>query len=136
MRQACSHPSLVTGASTSDDAEGLDPTPATGAEPSSSKALAVDEDDDLASLLGGLSVSTALCTLCSQPGCKKGQPICDKCVGDFARYGSLTFSTKVRKIMKVLQDIKDEGKGRKTILFSQVRQQASGHGEINKEREC
>lgn len=120
MRQACSHPSLVAGKSAVDDEEAL--------EPVAQKDVPVEEEDDLDALTGALSglavASTSLespCALCPSPAVSATNAYCRSCEQEMKQYGNLKFSTKIRKIMGILEEIRKEGKGKKTIVFSQVR---------------
>lgn len=123
MRQACSHPSLITGSSTLSDREALEaPNPA-------AERAAPTEEDDLSALiggLGGLAVSgkeERMCALCVvEPSAGREETYCAGCrrqMEGFERKG-LVFSTKVRRMMKVLEGIREEDPKRKTIVFSQV----------------
>ncbi|ORY65664.1 SNF2 family N-terminal domain-domain-containing protein [Leucosporidium creatinivorum] len=118
MRQACSHPSLVTGSNAALDREALsDPDPA-------SAVASVPEEDDLSSLLSGLgSLSVAQgrqCALCDQSAQKGGEePYCARCEEMMRGLGGVKMSTKVRKMMGVLEGIRKEDPKRKTIVFSQ-----------------
>lgn len=119
MRQACSHPSLITSSSAALDREALSP-----ADPASLSA-STPEEDDLSSLLSGLgSLSVAQarqCALCDQDAMKgEEEPYCRKCATSMQGLGGVKMSTKVRKMLDVLEGIRKEGKGRKTIVFSQV----------------
>lgn len=118
MRQACSHPSLITGSNTITDREALDaPDPA-------ALAAAVPEEDDLSSLLtglGGLSMKGGRqCALCEKPSRGPEEAYCRECYLELGSYGNLLMSTKIRRMLRVLEEIRKEGKGRKTIVFSQV----------------
>ncbi|SCV70542.1 BQ2448_1936 [Microbotryum intermedium] len=115
MRQACSHPALVTGNKV-DDAEAIDVT----VDPKKATPIgAVDDETGLASLLGGLSVETRICVLCPRPSRSKEDGFCQKCYDEMAHYQNLKFSTKVRQTMEILEDIRKENESRKTIVFSQ-----------------
>ncbi|KAI5477148.1 SNF2 family helicase/atpase [Pseudohyphozyma bogoriensis] len=129
MRQACSHPSLVTG-NPIDDREALETNvrvekPGT-ATPPSITAQADDFDlDGLIGGFGGLGVQEKLCPLCNAPKKREEgegeekEPFCGKCREEFEGYGTLTFSTKIRRLMRILEDVRGEDAGRKTIVFSQ-----------------
>ncbi|GAA5967015.1 hypothetical protein JCM21900_002355 [Sporobolomyces salmonicolor] len=142
MRQACNHPALVTGHTSSDDREALEPSP----EPvgSSSTASASVSKDDLSSLLGSLSLSAPIataCALCQKPTPSIENSYCDACAAEMSKYKRLTFSTKIQRTIKILEDIRSESrahvptspdsmdselgifmktvKPKKTIIFSQ-----------------
>ena len=85
--QACNHPELV-GGSVANDKEAL--TTGQGVGPQTPrKSKAVDNElDDVADLLGGLSVQTKKCDVCQLELTKeersKGSIRCDECNGDLA----------------------------------------------------
>lgn len=133
MRQACSHPSLVTGSNARDDREGLELVPDTKADgtpagtPGAGGSRAatppsLDLDlDDLIGGLGGLTVeepARETCALCPNPVRRKpasgvsmtpnkmAGAYCDTCSVQFAAYGSLQFSTKILRCLRILEDIR------------------------------
>lgn len=121
MRQACSHPSLITKSSI-EDKDALEDSalsrPATPPPSASNKASSVD---DLLSGLEGLSVGPApKCALCNEPTPSREARYCALCDAQLGKYSRLQFSTKIKRLLKCLEDIRREGKGRKTIIFSQV----------------
>ncbi|GAA5999550.1 DEAD/DEAH box helicase [Rhodotorula paludigena] len=120
MRQACNHPSLVTKDSV-DDVEALNPTPETvsGSNPASrgvSRSNSTAQGgDELSSMLGALALDTAgdddeaaSCALCSKPLDASGETHCAACSADLRRFGSLATSTKVRRTLELLDNIKRE----------------------------
>ncbi|SGZ31931.1 BQ5605_C042g12047 [Microbotryum silenes-dioicae] len=116
MRQACSHPALVTGNKV-DEAEAID----INVDPNKATAIGViDDETGLANLLGGLSVETSTCAMCPRPSRSKDDGFCQKCHDDLAHYQNLKFSTKVRQTMRILEEIRKENPSRKTIVFSQT----------------
>ncbi|BGP56497.1 hypothetical protein JCM8202v2_004118 [Rhodotorula sphaerocarpa] len=129
MRQACNHPSLVTKESVIDVRDALEPKPT--ARKSSAKAADSAGGDELADLLGGMSLSSQICSLCSTPirGGDSSVTLCPACTEEFKRYEHLKSSTKVKRTLKVLEDIKRESANaasggqagkKKTIIFSQA----------------
>ncbi len=129
MRQACNHPSLVTKESVIDVRDALEPKPA--ARKSTAKAADSAGGDELADLLGGMSLSSQICSLCSTPirGGDSSVTLCPACTEEFKRYEHLKSSTKVKRTLKVLEDIKRESANaasggqagkKKTIIFSQA----------------
>ncbi|BGP25798.1 hypothetical protein JCM10295v2_004735 [Rhodotorula toruloides] len=111
MRQACNHPALITKNSIEDQRDALDPTPqrahktpaASGApSPSASEADGLG----LADLLGGTSLHT--CALCSATASTIDNGYCRSCDRDMERYASLSSSTKVKRTLHILEDIKKE----------------------------
>ncbi|GAA5878782.1 hypothetical protein JCM1840_007244 [Sporobolomyces johnsonii] len=111
MRQACNHPALVTGHTSSDDREALEPTP----EPvgSSSITAASSSKDDLSALLGSMSLSTPIatsCALCQKPTPSIDESYCAACAAEMSKYKRLTFSTKIRRTIKILEDIRSESR--------------------------
>lgn len=137
MRQACSHPSLITG-SARDDKEGVEAPAAIVTRPSSptkaSSSAKKDSsaDDDLDALIGGLgslavdNAGPRICALCPEPSRGKDEGYCADCHEELGRYSRLTFSTKIRRMMKCLDDIRRESPEKKTIVFSQVRRCSVG----------
>ncbi|KAK4047373.1 hypothetical protein OIV83_005420 [Microbotryomycetes sp. JL201] len=124
MRQACSHPSLVTkkGVDEDDDPDSLEKTAArtNPSTPVVNKLVAKDELDDLLSGLGALSVQAPpTCLVCPSPAKNSTAKYCQDCNLLFEKHSKLHFSTKVRQLLKCLNDIRKEGRGHKTIVFSQ-----------------
>lgn len=129
MRQACSHPSLVTKESVEDSKDALELRPAKSSNASSAHT---SDADDLADLLGGISLQTGTCSLCSGPisanDQKNPNDLCTKCHDELKRYDRLKSSTKVKRTLQLLENIRREsaiamaaGKPpKKTIIFSQV----------------
>ena len=120
MRQATNHPALVTKASIESDKDDLDP-----------EAAAPGNDDEPKSRSKVKNVpdsSTASCLICGDPS-DSGQH-CKSCAAEVATYAHLQTSTKVKRTMQLLQQIRDESKKvdengkkipkKKTIIFSQV----------------
>lgn len=131
MRQACSHPSLVTKESVEDAKDALEPQPAKSSKVSSA---ATSDADDLADLLSGVSLQTRTCSLCSGPvrptkGESKPRDLCSRCHEELRRYERLKSSTKVKRTLQLLENIRRESAAavaagkppKKTIIFSQVR---------------
>ena len=85
LRQACNHPELV-GGSMAKDTDALT-TGQTGGTQTARKSKAVDKDiDDMAALLGGLSVQTKQCDVCqielTREEASSGSIRCAECEGD------------------------------------------------------
>ncbi|GAA5993647.1 hypothetical protein JCM10908_000659 [Rhodotorula pacifica] len=130
MRQACSHPSLVTKESVEDAKDALEPRPAKAPKGSSPSAKSSDADD-LADLLSGISLQTRVCSLCSETlpkgDEKRPNDLCARCYEELKRYEKLKSSTKVKRTLQLLENIRREsatavaaGKPpKKTIIFSQ-----------------
>jgi len=122
MRQACSHPALVTTKiSTSDDLELVPDTKEDGAR--SGEAMpdgTLDDLDDLIGSLGGLTVKDRpTCPLCSNKvGPKPNPPVegakpsgyCAECDAKYAAFGDLQFSTKVLRCLSILDQIRAESR--------------------------
>ncbi|KAK4055913.1 hypothetical protein OIO90_003170 [Microbotryomycetes sp. JL221] len=122
MRQACSHPSLVTkkGITEDDDPDSLEKT-AARTIPSTPKANPVVKDDldDLTSGLNALSVQAPpACLVCSSIVGDAAIKYCQDCSQLFEKHSKLRFSTKVRQLLKCLEDIRAEGQQHKTIFTS------------------
>ncbi|GAA6057214.1 hypothetical protein JCM3770_003264 [Rhodotorula araucariae] len=120
MRQACNHPGLVL--KNTSDMEALDPTPATASSsssssPSISRSHSGDEDD-LSSMLGSMSLAPAVeragpsCAMCSKPIEKArataDESVCAGCAGDVRRFAGLQYSTKIRRVLDILDGIRRE----------------------------
>ncbi|GAA5881816.1 hypothetical protein JCM3774_001289 [Rhodotorula dairenensis] len=125
MRQACSHPSLVTKESVEDAKDALEPQPTKSSKASS-------DADDLADLLSGVSLQTRTCSLCSGPvppsnDEQKPRDLCSRCHDELKRYERLKSSTKVKRTLQLLENIRRESAAavaagkppKKTIIFSQ-----------------
>ncbi|CED84401.1 snf2 family dna-dependent atpase [Phaffia rhodozyma] len=120
LRQACDHPILVS------ESFGSDPD---AVAPASDAKEDKDEADELADLLGGLTVATAPCSICSTkllPGqTEYCSPACRsvglraKEVAEARAAGLPHTSAKIREILKILKQTDDRGLGEKTIIFSQ-----------------
>lgn len=112
MRQACNHPSLVTKQSIEDERDALDPTPQRSrATPTGSGAPShsASQADGLADLLDDMSLDTRnTCALCSAAGPTNDSGYCRSCDRDMARYASLSSSTKVKRTLHILEEIKRE----------------------------
>lgn len=143
MRQACSHRLLTKLIQNQDEKVDSEVEDISDDDSSSSSEdvkviTPVEEDeeeddglDGLMGAFGGLKVvkdspsvkintCKTLCGLC-QSQCKKtGDRMCGKCKSDMKVYGNLEFSTKIRRAMRILMDIRKENPKRKTIIFSQV----------------
>ena len=91
LRQACNHPRLV-GGSMAQDKDALTTGQNTGTQ-SPSKSKVIDNDlDDMANLLGGLSVQTKQCDVCqielSKDEVSAGSIRCSECEEDLASQGN------------------------------------------------
>lgn len=129
MRQACSHPSLVTKESVEDSKDALE---LRSAKSSNASSAHTSDADDLADLLGGISLQTRTCSLCAGPisanDKKNPNDLCTKCHDELKRYDRLKSSTKVKRTLQLLENIRREsatamaaGKPpKKTIIFSQA----------------
>ncbi|KAJ3534788.1 hypothetical protein NM688_g7079 [Phlebia brevispora] len=125
LRQACNHPSLVSK-DYRQDKEAVEP-----------KAAKDDDDvgenaDDLADMMGGLGLGNGKrCQMCqatitsSNKG--KDESSCSDCEAlmEKSRIKSKVnsnlppSSAKIRKILELLRETEERGKGEKTIIFSQ-----------------
>lgn len=132
MRQACSHPSLLTSKYSADDLDAvpdtnLDKPSASPSAKSRAKAkarpstgsTAPELDDELEGLigsLGGLTVDQRpACPLCAKPvgikqegGAAKAGGYCDACEAKYAAFEGLQFSTKVRRCLDLLEAIRTQ----------------------------
>lgn len=134
LRQACSHPSLLSRHVRAD--AGAASAPANTVQPGGSSTLIQNNDDDdgLADLLAGLSVVTKSCERCQavlsrEEAQEKHCAACRSAVEEERKKGidwTGMGSTKIRVMLKLLDDIRRADSGEKTIVFSQVRQQDAG----------
>ena len=87
LRQACNHPQLVGGA-ISQDRDALTTGQAQGTQTPRKAKVATKETDDLADLLGGLSVQTKQCDMCqvdlTREETASGAIRCTECEEDLA----------------------------------------------------
>lgn len=142
LRQACSHPAMVT-AKLRADADAIGSAASTDATPSASQGSQMaeddaDDDDGLAALLSGLSVKSKRCDQCnveiplnatssnstSPNAALAGRNLCVGCADLVVHHSkdifSSTFgSTKISKMMSLLSDIRNGDRKEKTIVFSQ-----------------
>lgn len=129
LRQACCHPELCMK-NVKNDLDAIEPK-----VKETDKDEGEEEADDLADLLGGLTVKESRCELCDdllEPGVKsKYCPDCEVQVvvkarrkslptGDDLDVQTLPSSAKTRKLVEILEKIEEESEGQdKTIVFSQ-----------------
>ncbi|MCJ1243577.1 hypothetical protein MMC30_000774 [Trapelia coarctata] len=97
LRQACNHPELV-GGSITDDKDALTTGQATGSQ-TLRKSKFVDEDlDNVADLLGGLSVQTKQCDVCqtelTKEESRNGSIRCGTCDGALVEFKDTKKDTK------------------------------------------
>lgn len=137
MRQACSHRRLAKLIHNQEDKIDSEPEDLSDDEEEASDAESkphpgIGDNDDLdflTSALGGLKVvvpsdsilEETICSLCPGPTKKVKDVYCSACKVELRKYEGLEFSTKIRRIVRVLADIRKESSERKTIVFSQVR---------------
>lgn len=118
LRQACNHPALVTGRTTLPLQDVSEPIAEKNAQ---------DEDEELASLLSGLSVKTRNCDRCQVSLLKQQARYCSGCEAQMDRekkqginWGTPgTMSTKLEMILTLLDTFDKKSKGDKSIIFSQ-----------------
>ena len=122
MWLACNHPALISK-DYRNDQEAVDPKSASQDDE--------DEGDDLAALLGGLTIARKPCQICQKSlttdntwkddvcvDCKEVFSAARKAAAD-KDYGLPPHSSKTRMILKLLKDIDARGESEKTIIFSQ-----------------
>ncbi|RXK39749.1 hypothetical protein M231_02942 [Tremella mesenterica] len=128
LRQACNHPALVTKSLSVD----VDALKDSDSPPNSQKPVQVvkDEADELADLLGGVSVASGkTCAVCFVKLPNKDMTHCEEC-NEIARKsraqsaeiddGLPPSSAKIRMMLKLLRQVEARGEGKeKTIVFSQ-----------------
>lgn len=150
LRQACSHPAMVTGSLRTDaGAIGSATTGEPLSQPSGSTATVEDDDDDdgLAAMLSGLSVKTKRCDQCNVEMAANAIPcrdtpnvpgdlmaavnsnlakrlLCNECIALATSHSQDLFasssgSTKTRKMLSLLSQIRAADATEKTIVFSQ-----------------
>lgn len=129
LRQACSHPSLLYRHVKTDAAAASAPAlPAQNGISAPNGADDNDNDGGLADLLAGLSVVTKSCercqvTLAKEEAQEKHCNDCKRAIEKEKRKGINWVgesSTKIRMMLKLLEDIRKQSNGEKTIVFSQV----------------
>jgi SNF2 family DNA or RNA helicase len=106
LRQACNHPQLI-GSNVKNDKDALttgSSQPASGVQ-SPRKQKAEEEDiDDIANLMGGLTVETKKCDVCqfvlSKEEADSGSNRCSECDGNLSAIKQITNKTKHRKNKK------------------------------------
>ncbi|PWW80738.1 hypothetical protein C7212DRAFT_274068 [Tuber magnatum] len=119
LRQACNHPQLVAGKIHKDKESGLGL--ATPRKKSSKLAAVVDGalDDELAGLLGGLSVDAKKCDVCfsdlTKEESQRGEARCAHCRADL---DELSRSAKKAKRKEKIRAKKVKNRGRPIILDS------------------
>ncbi|KAG8961732.1 hypothetical protein FRC00_011446 [Tulasnella sp. 408] len=129
LRQACCHPELCMK-NVKNDLDAIEPK-----VKETDKDEGEEEADDLADLLGKMTVKESRCELCDdllEPGVKsKYCPDCEVQVvvkarrkslpsGDDLELQTLPSSAKTRKLVEILEKIEEESEGQdKTIVFSQ-----------------
>ena len=118
LRQACNHPALVTGRTALPLHDLSEPTAEENVQ---------DEDEQLASLLSGLSVKTRNCDRCQISLLEQQARYCSGCKAQISRekkqginWGTPgTMSTKLEMILNLLDTFDKTSKGDKSIIFSQ-----------------
>lgn len=126
LRQACSHPFLLTRHIQNDAVAASAPAPAPTGDAGASNNN-YDDDDGLADLLAGLSVVTKSCERCQAilPKELSQEKNCKECKEAIEKERSRGIdwtgkaSTKIRVMLKILDDIRKKENGEKTIIFSQ-----------------
>jgi hypothetical protein len=111
---ACVHPYLVTKGADND---------ALQIEDTKRDEDPVQADiDDLASALQGLDVKESKkCVVCDKPISSSSLlNFCEACSADVAAETNPESSTKIRKVLSILETIRKEDPSKKTIIFSQV----------------
>lgn len=118
LRQACNHPALVTGRTVLPSHDLSQPTAEENVQ---------DEDEELASLLSGLSVQIRNCDRCQVSLHEQQARYCSGCKAQISREKNQginwgirgTMSTKLEMILNLLDTFDKTSKGDKTIIFSQ-----------------
>ncbi|KAK9247692.1 SNF2 family N-terminal domain-containing protein [Lipomyces tetrasporus] len=119
LRQACNHTAIVASKLSDNTDAVLLPAP----EPrkSASKSIRQDEIDDLADLLGDMTVEVQKCTVCqtdlSLEESNQHAKICEYCRSTFSSKG-ISAAIPSSKIVHLLSVLKSDPM-RKTIVFSQ-----------------
>lgn len=100
LRQACNHPQLV-GGSMAKDRDALTTGQNTGTQSPRKSKVADNELDEMADLLGGLSVQTKQCDVCrielSKSEASAGSIRCTECEGDLASHKGGNGMSKERR---------------------------------------
>lgn len=128
LRQACSHPSLLSRHIKSDAGAASAPV-AASSQGDGQAAVDQGDDDDggLADLLAGLSVVTKSCERCQVvlPKDESQERHCRDCKRALEREKQKGIdwtgkaSTKIRVMLRLLDQIRRDANGEKTIVFSQ-----------------
>ncbi|KAL9094919.1 MAG: hypothetical protein Q9165_002869 [Trypethelium subeluteriae] len=104
LRQACNHPKLVAGNAAKDKDALVNGGEKGSQTPSTSKSSKDDDLDDVANLLGGLSVTTKKCDLCQielpSSLAATGAIRCEECEQDLASQSKLKQRHKKQKSSK------------------------------------
>ncbi|KAG0130845.1 putative SNF2 family helicase/ATPase [Tuber indicum] len=139
LRQACNHPQLVAGKIHKDKESGLGL--ATPRKRSSKPATAVDDvlDDELAGLLGGLSVDAKKCDVCfsdlTREESQRGEARCAHCRADL---DELSRSAKKAKRKEKIKAKKVNNRRRPIVLDSDDERdepEPEGHAEEDDEED-
>ncbi|SPO40446.1 related to ULS1  len=125
LRQACSHPTLTMSKTADKDAITAPVASTMGASPGGDAAADGEDDgDELAAMFSSLAVAKKLCERCQAPLRPTSKSLCDSC-GEAAQkmkganWTAEKGSTKIRMMLKILDEIRQGDKAEKTIIFSQ-----------------
>ena len=115
LRQACNHPQLV-GGSMAKDKDALTTGQALGSQTSRNSKVAEDDMDEMADLLGGLSVKTKQCDACQielgKDEISAGSIRCTECEEDLAAQKGQRETDKRKKHRISAKDKAEESKPR------------------------
>lgn len=114
LRQACNHPQLLGG----DLSKEQDAFAESQSSPR--KGSKTDDIDDIANMLGGLSVEARVCDVCqvglSKEAAQQGQSTCDECLDDQAIWKSAAQEEKQKKQKKPKLTVKKERKINRRVI--------------------
>ncbi|KAF2239625.1 hypothetical protein EV356DRAFT_572405 [Viridothelium virens] len=151
LRQACNHPKLVAGNAAKDKDALVNGGEKGSQTPSKAKSSKDDGVDDVANLLGGLSVTTKKCDLCQielpSSLVAKGAIRCEECEQDLAsqpklkqRHKKQKSSKKSRKPRSQKKDQEEHSKplarrNKKVVLDSDDEEDAKGDWVVPKSQQ-
>ncbi|KAN0062401.1 hypothetical protein ACQY0O_005284 [Thecaphora frezii] len=134
MRQACSHPTLTLSKATDMEAVSAPsvPDPTSKAAGAGGKVSDDDDDDDLAAMFSSLTVAKKVCERCQAPlpqppadsVSSMHKTLCEGCITAVQKIKGANWtaekgSTKIRMMLKILDEIRSGDRSEKTIVFSQ-----------------
>ncbi|KAL8742583.1 MAG: hypothetical protein Q9190_004953 [Brigantiaea leucoxantha] len=144
LRQACNHPKLV-GGSMANDRDALTTGQAAGSQTPRKSKIAEKEIDDLADLLGGVSVETKQCDVCqidlNQEEAASGLIRCSECESDLRSHEQISKKGKkahkkreVGATSRVKLEKQDSGRARSKRVVHDSDEEADGEWLVAKDQ--